>query len=62
MSPDSTELRTNEELSVPAKDADARALPPEFLASIRGNEYRLDLDVLTLAFQFSAAIKRWAGQ
>jgi GTP pyrophosphokinase len=60
VSPDSTELRTNEELSVPATDADARALPPEFLASIRGNENKLDLDLLTLAFQFSAV--RHEGQ
>ncbi len=60
MAPDSTEIRTNEELPVPTTDSDTRALPPEFLASIRGNEHRLDLDVLTLAFQFSAA--RHEGQ
>ncbi len=55
MARESTELKTNEELSVPTADSDTRALPLEFLASIRGNEDRLDLDVLTLAFQFSAA-------
>ena len=55
MSPDSTRIEPNEDLSVPAADSDSRALPAEILAAIRGNEDKLDLDVLTLAFQFSAA-------
>ena len=55
MAPDFTQIEPNEELSVPAADPDPRALPAEFLAAIRGNEEKLDLDVLTLAFQFSAA-------
>jgi GTP pyrophosphokinase len=38
----------------------ASVLPPEFLEAVRGNERRLDLDFLALAFQYSA--DRHAGQ
>ena len=50
----------NEDLPVPITDTDTRALPAEFLDAIRGNEDKLDLDLLTLAFQFSAV--RHEGQ
>ena len=55
MAPESAELRKQQETSAPAAEAEAHALPPEFLASIRGVEDKLDLDLLALAFQFSAA-------
>ena len=54
MAPESAELRAEEQPPVEETGREALALPPEFLQSIRGNEDKLDLDVLTLAFQFSA--------
>jgi GTP pyrophosphokinase len=60
VAPKSAELRAGEQHSAADSAPDTRALPPEFIASIRGVEDRLDLDLLTLAFQFSA--EKHAGQ
>jgi GTP pyrophosphokinase len=61
VSPESTGARKTEAGTAPPGTGPAHAiLPPEFLAAVTGNEERLDLDLLALAFQYSA--EKHAGQ
>ncbi len=61
MGPESTGLKKSEQGAVPpGSDPDHSILPPEFLAAVTGNEDKLDLDLLALAFQYSA--DKHAGQ